>query len=77
MQAGGLHDVTIGTSRPCPSLQLLVKLQRPVLDLSGEELVEGWQPGDLPDIIARQEQSLQGRGWPDAYSFGRVNSPRP
>ena len=70
-------DPAVLTGRIAYSLQLLVELQRPVLDLSGEELVEGWQPGDLPDIIARQEQSLRDRGWPDAYSFGRVNSPRP
>ena len=70
-------DPAVLTGRVALSLQLLVELQRPVLDLSGQELVEGWQPGDLPDIIARQEQSLRDRGWPDAYSFGRVNSPRP
>ena len=70
-------DPAVLTGRIAYSLQLLLELQRPVFDLRGEELVEGWQPEDLPDIIARQEQSLEGRGWPDAYSFGRVNSPRP
>ena len=70
-------DPAVLTGRIAFSLQLLVELQRPVLDLRGEELVEGWQPEDLPGIIARQEESVAGRGWPDAYSFGRVHSPRP
>jgi hypothetical protein len=48
-----------------------------VRDLHGEHLVEGWQPADLPAVITRQEQNLAGRGWPDAFSFGRVHSPRP
>ncbi|MCY3645040.1 MAG: SDR family NAD(P)-dependent oxidoreductase [Acidimicrobiaceae bacterium] len=65
------------TGRIAFSLQLLVELRRPVFDLLGESLVDGWQPEDLPDIISRQEQSVAGRGWPDAYTFGRVHSPRP
>ena len=64
-------DPAVLTGRIAFSLQLLVELGRPVLDLRGEELVEGWQPEDLPGIIARQEESLEGRGWPDAYRFGR------
>ena len=70
-------DPELLTGRIAFSLQLLTELQRPVFDLHGEDLVDGWQPEDLPDIIARQEQSLAGRGWPDAYAFGRVHSPRP
>ena len=65
------------TGRIAFSLQLLAELHRPVFDLHGENLVDGWQPEDLPDIIGRQEQSVAGRGWPDAYTFGRVHSPRP
>ncbi|MDE0492324.1 MAG: SDR family NAD(P)-dependent oxidoreductase [Acidimicrobiaceae bacterium] len=65
------------TGRIAFSLQLLVELRRPVFDLLGESLVDGWQPEDLPDIISRQQQSVAGRGWPDAYTFGRVHSPRP
>ncbi|MYB04403.1 MAG: SDR family oxidoreductase [Acidimicrobiaceae bacterium] len=65
------------TGRIAFSLQLLTELRRPVFDLLGESLVDGWQPEDLPDIISRQEQSVAGRGWPDAYTFGRVHSPRP
>ena len=65
------------TGRLAFSLQLLTELHRPVFDLHGENLVGGWQPEDLPEIIAHQQQSLAGRGWPDAYSFGRVHSPLP
>jgi NAD(P)-dependent dehydrogenase (short-subunit alcohol dehydrogenase family) len=65
------------TGRIAFSLQLLLELQRPVLDLFGEELVAGWQPADLPAVIARQEANLVERGWLDPYSFGRVHSPAP
>jgi NAD(P)-dependent dehydrogenase (short-subunit alcohol dehydrogenase family) len=65
------------TGRIAFSLQLLLELQRPVLDLFGDELVAGWQPADLPAVIARQEANLVGRGWTDPYSFGRVHSPAP
>jgi NAD(P)-dependent dehydrogenase (short-subunit alcohol dehydrogenase family) len=70
-------DPAVLTGRIAYSLQLLVELNRPVLDLHGEQPVDGWQPGDLPAVIARQEANLAGRGWPDAYTFGRVHSPRP
>lgn len=70
-------DTDALTGRIAYSLQLLVELQRPVLDLHGERPVEGWQPQDLPAVIARQEENLAGQGWPDAYTFGRVHSPRP
>src|SRR5438876_6868232 len=68
-------DPTVLTGRIAYSLQLLVELKRPVLDLHGEHLVEGWQPDDLPAVIARQEANLAQAGWRDAYSFGRVHSP--
>jgi NAD(P)-dependent dehydrogenase (short-subunit alcohol dehydrogenase family) len=70
-------DPDVVTGRLAFSLQLLVELRRPVLDLAGEHLVDGWQPDDLPAVIARQEANLAARGWPDAYTFGRVHSPRP
>jgi hypothetical protein len=54
-----------------------VELQRPVPDLHGVHLLDGWQPLDLPAVIGRQEEYLASQGWPDAYSFGRVHSPRP
>jgi NAD(P)-dependent dehydrogenase (short-subunit alcohol dehydrogenase family) len=70
-------DANVLTGRIAYSLQLLVELQRPVLDLFGEQLVDGWQPQDLPAVIARQEANLAERGWSDPYTFGRVHSPRP
>jgi NAD(P)-dependent dehydrogenase (short-subunit alcohol dehydrogenase family) len=65
------------TGRIAFSLQLLLELRRPVRDLQGAELVDGWQPADLPAVIERQEAKLAAQGWPDAYTFGRVHSPRP
>ncbi len=70
-------DPDVLTGRIAFSLQLLVELDRPVWDLHGGAHVHGWQPGDLPAVIARQEANLGERGWPDAFSFGRVHSPRP
>jgi hypothetical protein len=70
-------DPGVLTGRIAYSLQLLLELRRPVFDLHGEELVKGWQPDDLPAVIARQEANLADRGWPDAYTFGRRHSPRP
>lgn len=70
-------DPAVLTGRIAFSLQLLVELRRPVLDLHGESLVPGWQPDDLQAVIAGQEANLAARGWPDAYTFGRVHSPRP
>jgi NAD(P)-dependent dehydrogenase (short-subunit alcohol dehydrogenase family) len=65
------------TGRIAYSLQLLLELGRPVLDLHGEDLVDGWQPDDLRPVIDRQEARLAAQGWEDAYSFGRVHSPQP
>lgn len=65
------------TGRIAYSLQLLAELNRPVRDLHGRALVDGWQPADLAQIIERQEQRLLAQGWPNAYSFGRPHSPRP
>lgn len=70
-------DPNVLTGRIAFSLQLLLELRRPVYDLHGENLVDGWQPDDLPPVIARQEEKLAKQGWPDAYSFNRVHSPRP
>jgi NAD(P)-dependent dehydrogenase (short-subunit alcohol dehydrogenase family) len=49
------------------SLQLLVELDRPVLDLDGRAEVPGWQPADLRPVIERQRALLAERGWPDAF----------
>jgi NAD(P)-dependent dehydrogenase (short-subunit alcohol dehydrogenase family) len=70
-------DAGVMTGRLAYSLQLLLELGRPVFDLHGEHLVDGWQPQDLPNVIARQEANLAAMGWTDAYSFHRVHSPRP
>jgi NAD(P)-dependent dehydrogenase (short-subunit alcohol dehydrogenase family) len=70
-------DPGVLTGRIAYSLQLLLELRRPVYDLHGEKLVDGWQPDDLTPVIARQEANLAKQGWPDAYSFNRVHSPRP
>ena len=70
-------DPAVLTGRIAYSLQLLLEVGRPVLDLHGEAPVEGWQPADLRAVIERQEDALAAVGWEDAYTFGRVHSPRP
>jgi NAD(P)-dependent dehydrogenase (short-subunit alcohol dehydrogenase family) len=70
-------DPDVLTGRLAFSLQLLLELRRPVRDLAGGALVEGWQPDDLRPVIERQAANLAERGWPDAYDFGRVHSPTP
>jgi citronellol/citronellal dehydrogenase len=55
------------TGRIAYSLKLLQELRRPVYDLHGEHLVEGWQPDDLGAFVARQQALLARRGWPGAY----------
>ena len=55
------------TGAICRSLQLLVDLDRPVLDLDGREPVPGWQPPDLVGVIDRQRELLAERGWPGAF----------
>ena len=49
------------------SLQLLVELDRPVLDLDGREQLPGWQPDELVRVIERQRALLAERGWPGAF----------
>ena len=73
----GISDPDVLTARIAYSLQLLLELKRPVHDLHGEHLVDGWQPDDLRAVIDRQELHLGTQGWPDAYTFGRGHSPRP
>jgi citronellol/citronellal dehydrogenase len=41
------------------SLDLLIELGRPVYDLSGSELAEGWQPADLPGRLQGQRDALE------------------
>ena len=42
------------------SLDLLIELSRPVYDLHGRQLVEGWQPADLPGRLERQRATREG-----------------
>jgi len=48
------------TGQVTTSLQLLVDLERPVYDLHGKELVDGWQPEDLPVRIEVMRQHAAG-----------------
>lgn len=70
-------DPNLLTGRIAYSLQLLLELRRPVLDLYGKDVVAGWQPDDLKLVIDREEAALGDVGWPDAFKFGRVHSPDP
>jgi len=63
-------DAATSTGRIVRSLELLVELDRPVLDLDGVELLAGWQPADLPAVIARQAELLEASGWPDPFGSG-------
>jgi NAD(P)-dependent dehydrogenase (short-subunit alcohol dehydrogenase family) len=65
------------TARLAFSLQLLAELQRPVHDLAGRALVDGWQPADLVAVLDRQSAALAARGWPDPFDFGRPHTPNP
>ncbi len=42
------------------SLDLLIELGRPVYDLHGRELMEGWQPADLPGRLELQRSAHDG-----------------
>ncbi len=48
------------TGQVALSLDLLVDLDRPVHDLAGRTLVDGWQPADLPARIARMRAHIAG-----------------
>jgi NAD(P)-dependent dehydrogenase (short-subunit alcohol dehydrogenase family) len=64
-------DPTRVSGRITYSLQLLEELRRPVYDLDGRTLVDGWQPDDLGAVIARQAAHLESQGWPAPYEFRR------
>jgi NAD(P)-dependent dehydrogenase (short-subunit alcohol dehydrogenase family) len=55
------------TGRIAYSLQLLHELDRPVRELTGDALLPGWQPADLPAVIGRQADKLAEIGWPNAF----------
>ena len=63
------------TGRIAYSLQLLLELRRPVRDLHGKSLVEGWQPDDLQAAISRQLAAHAESGWRGTYDFARPSSP--
>jgi NAD(P)-dependent dehydrogenase (short-subunit alcohol dehydrogenase family) len=71
-------DPSVLTGRIAFSLQLLVELQRPVHDLSGTQLLEGWQPADLIKAIQhREDWTEKYLHWPNAYEFHRGQTPYP
>jgi hypothetical protein len=70
-------DPNVLTGRLAYSLQLLFELQRPVYDLNGKTLLEGWQPQDLPAQIHYREDFTANTGWPDPFNFHRVHTPYP
>jgi hypothetical protein len=70
-------DPNVLTGRIAYSLQLLLELERPVRDLQGRQLVEGWQPGDLAAAISAREAFFAGTGWPRIFDFHRPSTPRP
>ena len=59
------------------SLQLLLELERPVYDLSGQHLMDGWQPADLVAVIQAQEAFHAANGWAHAFDFHRPHTPYP
>lgn len=53
-------DASVCTGRIFSSLELLVERGAPVRDLGGTNLVDGWQPADLPRRMAKM-RALQAR----------------
>jgi NAD(P)-dependent dehydrogenase (short-subunit alcohol dehydrogenase family) len=53
-------DPGVLTGQIVTSLELLVRLDRPVRDLSGATLVHDWQPADLPPRIELMRQHARG-----------------
>jgi NAD(P)-dependent dehydrogenase (short-subunit alcohol dehydrogenase family) len=70
-------DPAVLSGRIAFSLQLLVELDRPVYDLSGQNLMDGWQPADLVAVIRAQEDFHAANAWPDAFDFHRPHTPYP
>src|SRR5436190_317594 len=58
------------------SLALLAELDRPVYDLRGKQLLDGWQPPDLPAIIAAQDAEAAKRD-AEAEAKAAANLPAP
>lgn len=51
-------DPLMSTGQDVFSIELLHELRRPVYDVTGSELVEGWQPDDLPRYMAARAESV-------------------
>lgn len=58
------------------SLDLLVALQRPVLDLTGRKMLDGWQPAELPARIERMRQHTSGETTAGPSNIDRVTGGR-
>jgi NAD(P)-dependent dehydrogenase (short-subunit alcohol dehydrogenase family) len=70
-------DPGLLTGRIAYSLQLLLELRRPVYDIEGKALLEGWQPDDLIQKIKDREEYNASGDWPDCFDFHRANTPYP
>jgi NAD(P)-dependent dehydrogenase (short-subunit alcohol dehydrogenase family) len=70
-------DPLVLTGRVAYSLQLLLELDRPTYDLEGTELLDGWQPTDLPKVLRHDAEFHANNGWPDAFNFHRPHTPVP
>jgi hypothetical protein len=71
-------DKSTLTGRIAFSLMLLVELQRPVYDLTGTQLVDGWQPDDIVEAIHyREDWTEKYLRWPNTYEFNRPQTPYP
>ena len=73
-EAGRMDDPAIGCIEALVGA-LDSRIADPVRDLEGRELVEGWQPDDLPAVLARQLAAHAESGLRDAYDFARPSSP--
>jgi NAD(P)-dependent dehydrogenase (short-subunit alcohol dehydrogenase family) len=70
-------DPAVLSGRIAYSVQLLLELERPTYDLAGVELVKGWQPADLVDVLRHDLDFHAANGWPDAFDFHRPHTPFP
>lgn len=70
-------DPAVLSGRIAYSLQLIVELQLPVYDFSGQNLMDGWQPNDVINNIKVDEEFHAQNDWPDVFDFHRPNTPYP
>jgi hypothetical protein len=55
----------------------LLELGRPVYDLQGHELLDGWQPAALAVQMRVREEFHEKNGWAHPFEFCRVHTPYP